>query len=180
MPVAGRSAHRSIYAFLHRPQQDTCDELCTGGIRSAIQHIIIHARRAGTTNNENGQKPLPDTAERCHEVAAAPAVQGEHLEGGLLLWHRSAVQHLTRRSAPFLYKKPDIIIGKKCVILPRDLPGKHIPAEPVHYSYQVGDPPLKRIYVTSRSVSILILCSGSAPPPSPQLTTACLGMTTLL
>ena len=65
----------------------------------------------------------------------------------LLLWHRSAVQHLTRRSPRhFCIENQILSIGKKCVILPRDLPGKHIPAEPVHYSYQVGDPPLKRIY----------------------------------
>ena len=55
---------------------NTCGELCTRGIRSAVQHIIIHARRVGTTNTENGQEPLRDTAERCHEVEVAPGVQG--------------------------------------------------------------------------------------------------------
>ena len=81
-----------------------------------------NARRAGTINNGNGQEPLRDTAERCHEVEdlrchkvenergyeveVAPGVQGR--TWGVFLLHRSAVQHLTRRSAPFLYNPQGI------------------------------------------------------------------------
>ncbi len=90
--------------------QDTCSALCTSGIRSATWHIVIHARKAGTINNENGQEPLRDTAERCYEVEVAPGVQGRTWRW-LLLLHRSAVQQLTRRSAPFLYKNRMVSIA---------------------------------------------------------------------